>query len=253
MTQMKKCYTTLVLLAIALTIPSCSEEPEPAANKDVVFLNITYKDKLYKSIPTTYDKDGRFIFHDREFSDGYNTEISPMPSLSIFMADDHNIEFYSSLEETFETKKLDEVSDIPTRLPQTRVNNVFGSVTLFEKSDFKGMNLIFYLDKPHQVHSVRDFTDDPFHFNNNCSSLTLTNNLPDSHDQFIIINGYSCSCDDISVVFVGYDDKNFTGHTIVCVAQSNRYNTYKHLPGFNNRLSSFKLFMAKDGQYYTHY
>lgn len=253
MTQMKKCYTTLVLLAIALTIPSCSEEPEPAANKDVVFLNITYKDKLYKSIPTTYDKDGRFIFHDREFSDVYNTEISPMPTLSIFMADDHNIEFYSSLEETFETKKLNEASDIPTRLPQTRVNNVFGSVTLFEKSDFKGMNLIFYLDKPHQVHSVRDFTDDPFHFNNNCSSLTLTNNLPDSHDQFIIINGYSCSCDDISVVFVGYDDKNFTGHTIVCVAQSNRYNTYKHLPGFNNRLSSFKLFMAKDGQYYTHY
>ena len=151
------------------------------------------------------------------------------------------------------SKKLDEVSDIPTRLPQTRVNNVFGNVTLFEKNDFKGMNLIFHLDKPHQVYSVRDFTDDPFHFNNNCSSLTLTNNLPDSHDQFIIINGYSCSCADISVVFVGYDDKNFTGHTIVCVAQSNRYNTYEHLPGFNNRLSSFKLFMAKDGQYYTHY
>lgn len=252
MTQMKKCYTTLVLLAIALTIPSCSEEPEPT-NEDVVFLNVTYKDKLYKSIPTTYGKDGQFIFHDREFSDVYNTEISPMPSLSIFMADDHNIEFYSSLEETFETKKLDEVSDIPTRLPQTRVNNVFGNVTLFEKNDFKDMNLIFHLDKPHQVYSVRDFTDDPFHFNNNCSSLTLTNNLPDSHDQFIIINGYSCSCADISVVFVGYDDKNFTGHTIVCVAQSNRYNTYEHLPGFNNRLSSFKLFMAKDGQYYTHY
>ena len=252
MTQMKKCYTTLVLLAIALTIPSCSEEPEPT-NEDVVFLNITYKDKLYKSIPTTYGKDGQFIFHDREFSDVYNTEISPMPSLSIFMADDHNIELYSSLEETFETKKLDEVSDIPTRLPQTRVNNVFGNVTLFEKNDFKGMNLIFHLDKPHQVYSVRDFTDDPFHFNNNCSSLTLTNNLPDSHNQFIIINGYSCSCADISVVFVGYDDKNFTGHTIVCVAQSNRYNTYEHLPGFNNRLSSFKLFMAKDGQYYTHY
>lgn len=156
MTQMKKSYTTLVLLAIALTIPSCSEEPEPT-NEDVVFLNITYKDKLYKSIPTTYGKDGQFIFHDREFSDVYNTEISPMPSLSIFMADDHNIEFYSSLEETFETKKLDEVSDIPTRLPQTRVNNVFGNVTLFEKNDFKGMNLIFHLDKPHQVYSVRDF------------------------------------------------------------------------------------------------
>ena len=211
---MKKLFSALALFAMTLAVPSCNvEEPEPT-NGNVEFLNITYKDKRYKSVPTTYGKDGQFVFLDKEFSAVYNAEVSQLPNLSIFVADEHDIEFYSSLEETFETKNLKFVSSVPSNLPQTR----------------------------------RDFEDDPYHFNDKCSSLILTNNLPYSKDHFIVLNGYSLPCIDISVVFVGYEDKEFSGRTTVITANAGVVNRTYSLPGFDKQLSSFKLFIAQRGQ-----
>ena len=148
---MKKLFSALALFAMTLAVPSCNvEEPEPT-NGNVEFLNITYKDKRYKSVPTTYGKDGQFVFLDKEFSAVYNAEISQLPNLSIFVADEHDIEFYSSLEETFETKNLKFVSSVPSNLPQTRSEIPIGSVDIFDKRDCAGDHIMFYLNKPHQM------------------------------------------------------------------------------------------------------
>lgn len=245
---MKKLFSALALFAMTLAVPSCNvEEPEPT-NGNVEFLNITYKDKLYKSVPTTYDKDGQFVFLDKEFSAVYNVEVSQLPNLSIFVTDEHDIEFYSSLEETFDTKNLKFVSSVPSNLPQTRAEIPIGSVDIFDKRDCAGDHIMFYLNKPHQMPAVRDFEDDPYHFNDKCSSLILTNNLPYSKDHFIVLNGYSLPCIDISVVFVGYEDKEFSGRTTVITANAGVVNRTYSLPGFDKQLSSFKLFIAQRGQ-----
>ncbi len=258
---MKHLFSKLLMPVIALTVVSCSNQEEPiqkadtrATNTSVTeILNITYKGKCYKSIPTTYDENGEFVFLNDEFATLYSTEIAMLPDLSIFVTDANNIEFYSSLNETLEKKELKLIKNVKFNSVLTRVGGIVGEVDLFDDTGCKDRHFPFTITENSPINYIADLKPSPYKFNDKCSSLTLANNLPDVHNQTILIDGKSLPCADVSVVFIGYDDKNYTDRTIVCTAESSRYNTYNSLPGFNDKLSSFKLFLAKDGQYYTHF
>ena len=258
---MKHLFSKLLMPVIALTVVSCSNQEEPiqkadtrATNTSVTeILNITYKGKCYKSIPTTYDENGEFVFLNDEFATLYSTEIAMLPDLSIFVSDANNIEFYSSLNETLEKKELKLIKNVKFNSVLTRVGGIVGEVDLFDDTGCKDRHFPFTITENSPINYIADLKPSPYKFNDKCSSLTLANNLPDVHNQTILIDGKSLPCADVSVVFIGYDDKNYTDRTIVCTAESSRYNTYNSLPGFNDKLSSFKLFLAKDGQYYTHF
>ena len=176
-----------------------------------------------------------------------------LPDLSIFVTDANNIEFYSSLNETLEKKELKLIKNVKFNSVLTRVGGIVGEVDLFDDTGCKDRHFPFTITENSPINYIADLKPSPYKFNDKCSSLTLANNLPDVHNQTILIDGKSLPCADVSVVFIGYDDKNYTDRTIVCTAESSRYNTYNSLPGFNDKLSSFKLFLAKDGQYYTHF
>lgn len=258
---MKNLFSKLLMPVIALTVVSCSNQEEPiqkadtrATNTSVTeILNITYKGKCYKSIPTTYDENGEFVFLNDEFATLYSTEIAMLPGLSIFVTDANNIEFYSTLNETLEKKELKLIKNVKFNSVLTRVGGIIGEVDLFDDTGCKDRHFPFTITENSPINYIADLKPSPYKFNDKCSSLTLANNLPDVHNQTILIDGKSLPCADVSVVFIGYDDKNYTDRTIVCTAESSRYNTYNSLPGFNDKLSSFKLFLAKDGQYYTHF
>ena len=258
---MKHLFSKLLMPVIALTVVSCSNQEEPiqkadtrATNTSVTeILNITYKGKCYKSIATAYDENGKFVFLNDEFATLYSTEIAMLPDLSIFVTDANNIEFYSSLNETLEKKELKLIKNVKFNSVLTRVGGIVGEVDLFDDTGCKDRHFPFTITENSPINYIADLKPSPYKFNDKCSSLTLANNLPDVHNQTILIDGKSLPCADVSVVFIGYDDKNYTDRTIVCTAESSRYNTYNSLPGFNDKLSSFKLFLAKDGQYYTHF
>ena len=258
---MKNLFSKLLMPVIALTVVSCSNQEEPiqkadtrATNTSVTeILNITYKGKCYKSIPTAYDENGEFVFLNDEFATLYSTEIAMLPGLSIFVTDANNIEFYSTLNETLEKKELKLIKNIKLNSILTRAGGIVGEVDLFDDTGCKDRHFSFSITENSPENKIADLKRSPYKFNDKCSALTLTNNLPNVHDQTVLLNGYPRPCADVSVVFVGYDDKYFTDRTIVRVAESSQHNTYNSLPGFNDKLSSFKLFLAEDGQYYTHF
>lgn len=86
-------------------------------------------------------------------------------------------------------------------------------------------------------------------FNDKCSSLKLTNNIPNDPIKTITIGSYTYKCTDVHLVFVGYDDTDYSDRTYTCIASASDVNVHPELKNFNDKLSSLQLFFAQKGSY----
>lgn len=73
--------------------------------------------------------------------------------------------------------------------------------------------------------------------------------MPNDPNKEFQLGYFSYPCSNIDAVFIGYDDRNFSDRTITCVAHAGDKKECSNLPGFNDKLSSFKFFFAQKGQY----
>lgn len=218
-------------------------------------MNITYKGEVYKNIPTTYDENGDFVFLDNIFSNIYEKELKENTNLSIVARDPQNIILYEDFQTACDSEGIILIKEIPNiEASYNTLNSRAGyedlaSVTLYDDRDFKDRNYTFVLNDTVKATEVVDLKKSPWKFNDKCSSLILTNNLPNDPNKKLMLGSYEYACTDIDVVFIGYDDKGFTDRTITCIAPTAQVKKYASLPGFNDKMSSFKLFFAQKGQY----
>ncbi len=247
-------------LAFLVAFTSCNSDEVISQNDEVQlqpqeFLNITYKGEVYKNIPTTYDENGDFVFLDNIFSNIYEKELKENTNLSIVARDPQNIILYEDFQTACDSEGIILIKEIPNiEASYNTLNSRAGyedlaSVTLYDDRDFKDRNYTFVLNDTVKATEVVDLKKSPWKFNDKCSSLILTNNLPNDPNKKLMLGSYEYACTDIDVVFIGYDDKGFTDRTITCIAPTAQVKKYASLPGFNDKMSSFKLFFAQKGQY----
>lgn len=260
-------FATLFVAAIGV-MTSCSEEvdaPQSQADADDVltrstdtieYLNITYKGVTYDNVPTTYDENGDFVFSDDEFAPIYAAELANDPDWSISAKDAQNITFYGSLTSNLEANGIEIDQDVKVVdgsrsyvIPSRASYEHLAEVTLYDDRDFKDRNYSFQLNDSIISTEVANLKNKPWSFNDKCSSLIITNNMPNDPNKTFKLGYFDYPCSEIEAVFIGYDDRNFTDRTITCVCQPSDVKKYASLPGFNDKMSSFKFFFAKKGQY----
>lgn len=177
-----------ILVVTLLCFTACSNEevvpqegevkPEPQE-----FLNITYKGNVFQNVPIAYDENGDFIFLDEEFSQIYSQELKDNTELSIFVKDSSSIILYENLQTAFDSEGITLIKEIPTTRIESNGDMTragyddLATVVLYDDRDFKDRNLTFALtesEKSVEVTNLKDVNG----FNDKCSSLVLTNNLP---------------------------------------------------------------------------
>jgi hypothetical protein len=255
---------SLLLLATScsnadlLTIESNADLSTIESNAEptsrVEYLTVTYEGKTYKSIPTTYDVRGNFVFQDEVFSSRYRNEIDLLPELSIFMVRENEIELYKNLNELLEKKGLTLLEGVQIEETQLRSSTLPGydhlaALKLHDDKNFKDRFVQDSLNYSRIIASNANLGNSPHNFNDKCSSLIITNNIKNSTTETIQLGGQTFICANVSAVFIGYDDKNYSDRTIVCIANAGTVTMEASLPGFNDKLSSYKFLFAQKGQY----
>lgn len=218
------------------------------------FLNIKYNGMEYHKVPTTYDEEGEFIFLDENFSQIYERELKGSNTLSIHMIDDSTIEMYQTLDDNLRTNGVD-MSKVSQGESQTRTGvssseNFLGTVDLWDDKNFKDTHWQFGLLSalyPVWVENLKS----PYKFNDKCSSLKITNNLPNDPSKELNMGTYTLKYSEATLVFIGYDDRGYSDRTYTTFAKPTESKQWKELKDFNDKMSSFKLFFAKTGLYTT--
>lgn len=258
----KSVYLIKCTAAMLLFLTSCDSEETVLKDETQMevpqeILNVTYNGKTYKNVPTAYNEDGDFIFFDENLAKVYAQELKGSRDLSIVAKDPHTVILYKDLSTACKLEGINLITQIPSYeicstmfLTRKGYENL-GFLTLYDDRDFKDRSYDFALNDSVKTLQVEDLKKSPWKFNDKCSSLILTNNLPNDPSKKIVLGSYEYACTDIDVVFIGYDDRKFTDRTITCIAPTAQVMKYASLPGFNDKMSSFKLFFAQKGQYHA--
>lgn len=241
----------LHLVFAGILLASCSDYSEPVLQSDkaldppMEIANITYHNTNYENIAFTYDNNGELLFLDEIFSKIYADSLKCNQEYSIFVKPNNNIVFYDNLEDALEKESLTIIAS-QSGLAQTRTGSsgYLAELTLYDDTNFRDRHHSFHLNSDTTRVEYATMGSSSLSFNDKCSSLILENNLPNSSTQFITFNYYTYACSDVEAVFIGYDDKHFSDRTIVCAAAPASVERHSSLPGFNDKLSSFKLFFA---------
>lgn len=264
---MNRNFTYLLLVGAMGALASCANETDDFVNQNDAselkaveaeeYLNITYKDKTYFGVPTTYDENGDFVFLDNEFSAIYAKELANDYDWSISAKDSQNITFYADLKSNLDANGIvidNRIKAVEASFSDgvTRAgNNFIAEVVMYDDRDYKDRQCTATLNDTVIQTEVANLKNKPWRFNDKCSSIILTNNMPNDSSKTFHLTYFDLLCSDIDAVFIGYDDKNFSDRTITCVAPPTTVQKYASLPGFNDKMSSFKFFFAKHGQYST--
>lgn len=245
-------------MMLIIVLASCSQEND--LNKSDVegilvedFLDIEYENTLYNHVPYGYDKNGDIVFLDDKFSKVYEEKLAMNPNWSMSLESENKIIFYDSLEENMESHGLKTIegTTVSTRGGMDLIAQVF----LYDDKNFCDRHCDFSLYNFLGWNSVwiDDLNDSNYKFNDKCSSLVIDNNLPstNAYNETIIISGFTYAANNVDAVFIGYEDKNISGKTITIAVHPATTVKYKSLPGFNDKLSSLRFFLAEKGHYKT--
>ncbi len=243
----------LLLAGSILGLASCSNEDVPDQTSEdnlspQEFLNITYNGKEYLNVPTAYDENGDFVFLDEDFSKIYDNELKELTTLSINLIDDKNIEMFCSLETNLTNHGID-YSKIPDEsTPSTRTvtsseQNYIGTADLYDDKKFKDRHIPLGISEA--IHPVYVANLKTYGFNDKCSSLKLWNHLPKDSSKILNMGSYSLSYAEASLIFIGYDDHDYSDRTYTAFADASEQKEYKELKNFNDKMSSCKLFFSK--------
>lgn len=256
---MKDSISSMFICMLAVLFTACGNEEEVAVDTNAVtpqeFLNITYDGHTYYNVPVGEDAEGNIQFLDTEFSVVYNSLLANNTHWSVFASDEKNITFYDDAQTNMQANDinlLDDANDVSSvlRVQGTRATaNVLATLDLYDDKNYKDRHKEAQLtDSIHEV-KVPNLKKSPWKFNDKCSSLKITNNIPNDATITFNLNGFDRPCSDIDAVFIGYDDTNYSDRTFVCVAHPGSESPHASLPGFNDKLSSFKFLFALKGQY----
>lgn len=250
-----KFFASLMLAGSILGFASCSNEDVPEQYSESTlapteFLNITYNGKVYLNVPTAYDENKDFVFLDEDFSKIYEAELKELPTLSINLINDTDIEMFCSLESNL-TKHGIDYSNIPTestsatRTITSSDQNYIGTADLYDDKKFKDTQISLGItDAIHPVNVAKLKT---YGFNDKCSSLKLWNHLPNDSTKVLNLGSYSLSYAEATLVFIGYDDHDYADRTYTALAAPSELKEYKELKNFNDKMSSCKLFFSERG------
>lgn len=257
---MNKSFFLTTVVAFTCLLQACnSDSQEPLGgnnlNEPENYLNITYKGKTYKDVPTAYDSKGDFVFLDKDFAPIYNAELASDLDYSIDITGQRDLTFYPDLNSNLKSNGI-------TIAPQT-YNKETSKALIETRVGYEKNAILLLYDDKYCLDNYREFRLDintistycenlknsKWKFNDKCSSLIITNNLPNDPTQQIKLGDFYFPCSKVDAVFIGYDDKYYSDRTITCLAHPAEVKRHDYLPGFNDKLSSFKFFFAQKDQY----
>jgi hypothetical protein len=257
-----KIGSIISLLVISFGFSACTDEDQlnseveqKAELYSIENLNIIYGGRMYSNIPTVYDNSGEFVFLDTEFSYIFESELKGLNSLSIHLVDDNTIEMYKSLSDNLDNHGIlaarisSGIGDV-SRTDTSSGENFIGSVDLYDDKKFKDTHWQFGIISAANPIWISNLGS-PYKFNDKCSSLILTNNLPNDATKELNMGSYTLKYSEATLVFIGYDDKGYSDRTFTTIANPSTKKEWKELKNFNDKMSSFKLFFAQTGIYTT--
>lgn len=251
----------LACICLGLSMASCSNEEGNylEQSQQIVdakqFLTVTYDGKTYENVPVSYDKNGDFIFLDDVFSKVFNQKLKNC-GYTMLLEDQTKISFYDNFESLLKGENLSIIAPIDTRSTENSIgtfaistDNLAG-IELYDDKELKDTRKEFTIKSSTigLTIAIPDLKVNSYKFNDKCSSFRLTNNLPNDSSKTINLGGYTYTCDNVYIVFHGYDDNTYSDTDIICVAAAGSIVYHNQLPGFNDKLSSFQLFFVQKGQ-----
>lgn len=263
---MKSTFITFagLMACIAMLFAACSDTENLESQMNDVsvstrsevpeMLTIHYNGNTYENVPTTYDENGDFVFHDKVFAPIYNQELANDSNLSINVKSDNEIALFKDLKSNLEAsgykyeecmKSLDNTN---SQYSTSRIGyDYLAAVELFDDKDYGAPVKKFELTS--QVISVEERRMHYIDFNDKCSSLKIYNNIPNDSTKTILLGDYEYVCSKVDAVFFGYENKDYAKKTIIYIATAGSYRFAQSLPGFNDKMSSFRFLFAQNGQY----
>lgn len=237
----------------AIEVPESNQENQSRSVEEIIpvdTLTIHFNDVVYKNVPTTTDVNGNLVFLDEEFAPIYNEKLATNPTLSTFVTGENEITFYANLEEGLEEQDLTLVEGQDENVAISRVGvSVLASVTLYEDRNYGGSTKYYQVNEQVQSVNISTMKVEPNKFNDRCSSIKIENLLPWNSDETMPLDGSTILKRNVSAVLIGYEDINYGGRTIVCVAESGTTRNCPSLPNFNDKMSSLKFKLAQRGLY----
>lgn len=243
----------MFIVAVFPLLAACSnvemQENTSSTQEEVVDLKISYNGKEY-NVPCTQDEEGNLIYMDTEFKELYDKELSQCSSLATLDYGDNKIAYFHSLEEMFEQLEytlLDGNNDASSRA----LTDIAGKVTLWDDTGFKDRSLTIEIDYLQYFACPHLKTD--YSFNDKTSALKVWSYIPSN--TRITINGYTYNSDNLRVVFLGYEDNNYSGKVLCCIPENNgeahEHSRLKSI-GWNDKITAVRFRIAENGMYTAH-
>jgi hypothetical protein len=196
-----------------------------------------------------------FIFLDDEISLIYMIELKNSSTLSIHYEDYNKIEIYDNLESNLKDHNISSL-DVKRLIFNTRTDvsddsSIFiGVATLYDDKNYKDRSVSMGVTLKSVQYSNPDLGAS-HKFNDKCSSMKLENRLTSDPNQKITLpNGDVFPHTGVDLVFIGYDDKNFSDRTYTIIATpTKKLREIPSVSGFGDKMSSCKLFFYEHGKY----
>lgn len=277
---MKHFFYYLVIILPLLF--SCSDDNDvvPIENDDTTFMmEVAWKGHVYH-VKSTYDKNGNLVYLDDSFLSVYKNEILKNDSIITYDAGEKSLAYYTSVDEMMDSLELRFIDVEPyVLLPseaEMKTRTVpsdarAGRVSLFQHLDYGGqvLELSAQYTKFMTIPKMSEPDDSGIDWNDKASSIIVYSNIPlndsvyvnpsDVNYQYISVpyastattGSQKYATNDLRVVFLGYQHKDYGGDVMCIVPNNNSYKCHHRLNdiNWNDKMSSCTLRLAVNNLY----
>lgn len=271
-------YLFIAILSLLFSCCSDSEETEQEKDDTTFVMDVSWKGNTYH-VKSTYDKDGNLVYLDDSFLSIYNNEILTNDSVVTYDAGEKSLAYYTSVDEMMESLGLRFLDADPLATSQSEAkaqtrmvssDAKAGWAVLYQHLDYAGQ--VLGLDAYYTLFMtipVMSAAPVGVEWNDRASSIIVYSNIP-LNDSVLVNNtevdyqytsvpsgnGVSpgntpYATNDLRVVFLGYQHKNYGGDVMCIVPNNSSYKCHHRLGeiNWNDKMSSCTLRLAVQNLY----
>ena len=269
-----KYFNFIIAVLLLQLFSSCGDNEISKENNDTSFImEVSWKGNVYH-VKSTYDKDGSLVYLDDSFLSIYKNEILTNDSLVTYDAGEKSLAYYTSVDEMMKNLGLRFLDDEPVVISpsEARINTrtvasdtSAGRAIMYQHRDYYGEILdigIQYtkfktisrmgaeipdVDWNDKVSSIKVYSNIPLNdsvYVNRSDVITPSPSFP--NDQPATMGSHKYATNDLRVVFLGFQNKNYGGDVMCIVPDNSNNKCHYRLEdiSWNDKMSSCTLRLA---------
>lgn len=266
-------YFTAILLLLLFSCSSDNGETVNETSSTTFMMDVTWKGNIYH-VKSTYDKEGNLVYLDDSFLSIYNNEILKNDSIITYDAGEKKLAYYTSVDEMMhnlglrflDVDSLTLSSSGTGKMTRTISSDAYaGRATLYQHLNYLGQVLELGAQyTKFRTIPVMSREVPGIDWNDKASSIIVYSNIPLNDSvyanwsdinlqyesvspvDYATMGNTKYATNDLRVVFLGYEHKNYGGD-VMCIVPDNcsakQHNRLGEI-NWNDRMSSCTLRLA---------